>query len=231
MDESTPGYALPEADIHLLRRIASGEHTFRRSDLGSDFDSTVARLLALRERGLVRLLDGRIMRSRAGHYLAAGPCDLTPAGQQALEDGDRLGARPTPGVSEPAAIAYTIAECGPTRFLRVSMTGDVLAEPLAHHLLEIAAGQLFAHPRLVDVRQGRLVLSRADVGWLVQLVGGLRRVHGVSRVGVVTTDEMSFAVARMYASLNEQADPGFAVFRDPAEAEAWVCGERGDRSA
>jgi hypothetical protein len=191
----------------------------------------VAQLLALRERGLVHFLDGRLMRSQAGHYLAAGPCDLTPAGQQALEDDDRLGPRPTRGVPEPAAIAYTMAECGPTQFLRVSMTGDVLAEPLAHHLLEIAAGQLFAHPRLVDVRGGRLVLSRADVRWLVQLVGGLRRVHGVSRVGVVTTDEMSFGVARMYASLNEQADPGFAVFRDATEAEAWVCGKSGDRSA
>jgi hypothetical protein len=231
MAEHTPGYSLPDADIQLLRRIAAGEHTFRRSDLGSDLDSVIARLLTLRARGLVRLLDGRLMHSEAGHYLAAGPCDLTLAGRQALAEDDRLGPRSTRPEPDPAAIAYTMAECGPTRFLRVSMTGDVRVEPLAHHLLEIAAEQLFAHPRLVDVRGGRLALSRDDVRWLVQLVGGLRRVHGVSRVGVVASDDVSVGVAQMYATLNQQADPGFAVFRDAAEAEAWVCGEGGDRAA
>jgi hypothetical protein len=128
---------------------------------------------------------------------------------------------------EPEAIAFTIDECGPIRFLRVSMTGDVRAEPLAHHLLEIAAGQLFAHPRLVDIRRGSLALTRDDVRWLVQLVGGLRRIHGVSRVGVIAADDVSFGVARMYAMLNAEADPGFAVFRGAAEAEAWVCGGEG----
>ena len=123
------------------------------------------------------------------------------------------------------AITYTIDEeaCS-TTLLRVAMTDEVRAEPLVHHLLELAAGQLFGRPQLIDLRGGRLRLSRADVQWLAQLVAGLRRIHGVSRVGMVTTDDATFGVARMYAILNEQADPGFAVFRDLAEAEAWVCG-------
>ena len=110
------------------------------------------------------------------------------------------------------------------------MTGEVRAEPLAHHLLQIAAEQLFAHPRLVDIRRGSLALSRDDVGWLAQLVGGLRRIHGVSRVGLIAADDASFGVARMYATLNAEADPGFAVFRSADEAESWVCGAAGGMS-
>lgn len=123
------------------------------------------------------------------------------------------------------AITYTVDEACSTPLLRVAMTDDVRVEPLVHHLLELAARQLFARPQLIDVRVGRLRLSREDVQWLVQLVAGLRQIHGVSRVGMVTTDDATFGVARMYAMLSEQADPGFAVFRDLAEAEAWVCGD------
>jgi hypothetical protein len=44
---------------------------------------------------------------------------------------------------------------------------------------------------------------------------------------VITNDDVSFGVARMYATLNEEADAGFVIFRSAAEAEAWVCGDQG----
>jgi hypothetical protein len=58
-----------------------------------DFSALVGHLVELRERGLLRLEDGPIMRSQRGGYLMAGPCDLTEAGSRSLEQDRRLGPR------------------------------------------------------------------------------------------------------------------------------------------
>ena len=58
------------------------------------FDMLVDHLRQLRDRGLLRLDEGRIMKSQRGRYLMAGPCDLTDAGREALERDRRLGPRP-----------------------------------------------------------------------------------------------------------------------------------------
>ena len=50
-------------------------------------------LISLRDRGLLRLDDGRIMMSGRGKYLMAGPCDLTAAGRGAHGQDRRLGPR------------------------------------------------------------------------------------------------------------------------------------------
>jgi CheY-like chemotaxis protein len=120
-------------------------------------------------------------------------------------------------------ITYAIEVCGERLVLRVRMADDVRAEPLAHHLLHLAAEQLFAYPQLVDVRAGRLALSPDDVTWIAGLVAGLRHVHGASRVGMVVGDEASYVAARLYGTLATRSDPGFAVFRELTAAEGWVC--------
>jgi CheY-like chemotaxis protein len=120
-------------------------------------------------------------------------------------------------------ITYAIETCGGRSVLRVRMADDVRAEPLAHHLLHLAAQQLFACPQLIDVRAGRFALSRDDVTWIVGLVAGLRHVHGLSRVGMVVGDEASYVAAQLYGTLARRSDPGFAVFRELTAAEWWVC--------
>jgi hypothetical protein len=86
-----------QADFELLERVEAG-HVFRpedRSDVSrAAFQHTVQRLLSLRAVGLIRLLDGRLMRAADGSYLMAGPADLTPAGVAALAQDRRLGPRP-----------------------------------------------------------------------------------------------------------------------------------------
>ncbi len=82
------GPPLSDADMRLLSRLEGGEHTFRPgpgSSEGEDFDLLIQQLRSLRERGLIRLPDSRIMRTQRGPLLEAGPCELTHAGRQALE--------------------------------------------------------------------------------------------------------------------------------------------------
>jgi hypothetical protein len=87
---------LTEPEFRLLSRIEAGETTFRPSSVmraGETIESLVELLLALREKGFVALTESRIMRSQTGRVLAASPCNLTGAGQQALQANRGLGPR------------------------------------------------------------------------------------------------------------------------------------------
>jgi hypothetical protein len=94
MNPSRRPQPLSDEDVRVLG-LAQDGYTFRPKDAPSgDFDALVGHLVELRDRGLPRLEDGRIMRSERGGYLMAGPCDLTDAGREALEHDRRLGPRP-----------------------------------------------------------------------------------------------------------------------------------------
>jgi hypothetical protein len=89
-------HQLSDAEIALLARIEAGEHTFRPSSAartGETIDALIDGLRSLRDRGLIRLADSRIMQNQEGRYLGAGPCDLTATGREALEQDRRLGPR------------------------------------------------------------------------------------------------------------------------------------------
>lgn len=86
-----------DVEYELLAWLEAGHSVFRpvegTTSAKQEFQDTVARLLGLRERGLVQFSDGRIGRTEAGEYLLIGPCDLTPAGRLALERDRSLGPR------------------------------------------------------------------------------------------------------------------------------------------
>jgi hypothetical protein len=87
---------LSDSDVALLTRLAGGEHTFRPGNPPrpeESFEGLVAQLLTLRERGLVRFTDSKIMTRTDGKYLGVGPVDLTTGGREALERDRRLGPR------------------------------------------------------------------------------------------------------------------------------------------
>jgi hypothetical protein len=66
---------LSEKDFALLSRLEAGEHTFRpgtQPGPGENFDGLIAELLSLRERGLVRFTDSKIMTRTDGKYLGVG---------------------------------------------------------------------------------------------------------------------------------------------------------------
>jgi hypothetical protein len=85
---------LSDEDARLLA-LAEHGYTFRPKDASAgEFNALIGHLVELRDRGLLRLEDGRLMKSQRGGYLMAGPCDLTEAGHRALEHDRRLGPRP-----------------------------------------------------------------------------------------------------------------------------------------
>jgi hypothetical protein len=89
----TQNQRLSDADVRLLA-LAEHGHTYRPTDAADGvFDLLIDHLRQLRDRGLLRLDEGRIMKSQRGGYLMAGPCDLTEAGRHALEHDRRLGPR------------------------------------------------------------------------------------------------------------------------------------------
>jgi hypothetical protein len=73
---------LSAEDVALLQRIRDGERVFDPPSSKEAADPAwlrlIERLLSLRGRGLIRMNDPlRSHMSRAGGYLAAGPCELT----------------------------------------------------------------------------------------------------------------------------------------------------------
>lgn len=93
MSDAKPNQ-LSSVDVRLLS-LAEHSYTFRPSDAAEGvFDVLVDHLRQLRDRGLLRLDEGRIMKNQLGRYMMAGPCDLTEAGRRALAQDRRLGPRP-----------------------------------------------------------------------------------------------------------------------------------------
>jgi hypothetical protein len=73
---SSRGHQLSDADVLLLTRIEAGEHTFRPGSAprpGESFDALIGLLRSLRERGLIRLAESRIMQREDGRYLGRDP--------------------------------------------------------------------------------------------------------------------------------------------------------------
>jgi hypothetical protein len=80
---------LSDADVRLLALSEHG-HTYAPKDAAEGvFDLLIDHLRQLRDRGLLGLDAGRVMKSERGGYLMAGPCDLTDAGRRALEQNRR----------------------------------------------------------------------------------------------------------------------------------------------
>ena len=106
--------------------------------------------------------------------------------------------------------------------VRTQLTGVIRGDDLVQHALELGAAGHLARPLLLDARGARLELSESEIGWLADVVGGMRHVHGHAPVAMLTDDEASTEVARRYAMLMRAHNPHFATFRVPRDAEVWV---------
>jgi hypothetical protein len=76
------------AEYALLAWVESGHGVFQPAEPTEAerqaFQRTAARLLDLRERGLIQVAAAHISRSGSGHYLRIGPCALSVEGRTAL---------------------------------------------------------------------------------------------------------------------------------------------------
>ncbi|MGE5925824.1 MAG: hypothetical protein ACM357_00605 [Gemmatimonadota bacterium] len=106
--------------------------------------------------------------------------------------------------------------------VRTTVTGPVAADEFLPYLESLADGGLIGWPQIVDARNAALRITPQDVRRFVFIIDGVRARHGISRTAFITEDDATYGMLRMYSALGESADPGFAVFRHAADAEAWV---------
>lgn len=102
------------------------------------------------------------------------------------------------------------------------MRGVVTSDDLLAHIRARSEAGILGHPQLVDAREVQLELTTGDIRSIASLVGKLRSGSGMSRTAFVAQQDFAYGMARMYAALGVRDDPGFAVFRTMAEAEAWL---------
>lgn len=107
--------------------------------------------------------------------------------------------------------------------VRTTAHGLIRFDDLAAHLHALVDAGVARIPQLIDARDAQHDLPPSDIRRLVDLVGELQAVHGLShRTALVVSTPVDFGMARMYGALAEKVDPDFAVFRDLAEAEVWL---------
>jgi len=116
---------------------------------------------------------------------------------------------------------FTYAFDPEARLVRTTARGVIRFDDLASHVQALAAAGLARIPQLIDARQAQHELSSSDMRRLVGLVATLRTPgEHKGRTALVVTRAADYGMARMYGTLAEESDPGFAVFHDLAEAEA-----------
>ncbi len=109
-----------------------------------------------------------------------------------------------------------------TRTVRTNGRGVIRIDDFMEHVHALVKGKVFAYPQLIDAREAHLKITSHDVRRLVDRIKALRKIHGTARTAFVTRYPAAFGMMRMYATLSEEHDPGFAVFREIGEAEKWI---------
>ncbi len=100
--------------------------------------------------------------------------------------------------------------------------GDVRLEEMVALLSELAESRCLAYSQLFDARRVTLVVSAEEIRRLVSLTARLREEHGHARTAFIAESDVSFGLARMYATLASETDRGFMVYRTLDDGTAWL---------
>jgi hypothetical protein len=120
-------------------------------------------------------------------------------------------------------VPFTFAFDPAARIVRTTAHGLIRFDDLATHVRALVEAGLAGVPKLIDARHAQHDLSPSDIRRFVDLVTDSRAPDELRvRTALVLTTSVDDGMARMYGPLAEKADPGFAVFRDLAEGEAWL---------
>jgi energy-converting hydrogenase Eha subunit H len=106
--------------------------------------------------------------------------------------------------------------------VRVVGSGDIRIEDLVALLSELAEKRCLTCTQLFDARRVTLVLSAEEIRRLVALTARLREEHGNARTAFVAESDVTFGLARMYATLAADSDGGFMVYRTMEDGAAWL---------
>ncbi len=106
--------------------------------------------------------------------------------------------------------------------VRVVGNGDIRIEDLVALLSELAEKRYLTCTQLFDARRVTLVLSAEEIRRLVALTARLREEHGQARTAFIAESDVTFGLARMYATLAADSDGGFMVYRTMQDGAAWL---------
>jgi hypothetical protein len=105
-------------------------------------------------------------------------------------------------------------------------TGDIRIEDMVAYVSRLAELNVFAYAQRFDARGGLLLLTADETRRLVPLIARLRDQHGQARTAFIADTDVSFGMARMYATLSSDSDSGFMVYRTIEEGDAWLGWQR-----
>ena len=130
--------------------------------------------------------------------------------------------RPHQASTASPGIQFSVEASGLAR----NVVHGTLAAANCEALLEArqAAG-LLDHPLIIDARDATIELTLSEVRTLAARVRAVRERVAVGPTAFVASGDLSYGVARMYASFDEvEGLHGFGVFRTIEEAEHWIWG-------
>ncbi|MES3032427.1 MAG: hypothetical protein V4813_00365 [Gemmatimonadota bacterium] len=110
--------------------------------------------------------------------------------------------------------------------VRVTATGDLRIEDMAALVTALAEQQCFGYTQRFDARAATVLLTAEETRRIVPLVARLREEHGQARTAFIAESDVSFGMARMYATLAAETDSGFMVYRTIEEGDAWLGWQR-----
>jgi hypothetical protein len=113
-----------------------------------------------------------------------------------------------------------------TQRVQCVATGDIRLEDMAAHVTALADAHCLGYPQLFDARGAALTLTAEETRRIVPLIGRLRDEHGQARTAFIADSDVSFGMARMYATLAADSDTGFMVYRTLDEGTAWLGWQR-----
>ena len=108
----------------------------------------------------------------------------------------------------------------------VTATGDIRIEDMAAVVNRLAELRVFSYSQRFDARGAAIVMSAEETRRIVPLIGRLREEHGQARTAFIADSDVSFGMARMYATLSADTDSGFMVYRTIEEGDAWLGWQR-----
>ena len=122
------------------------------------------------------------------------------------------------------AITYDVEHN--TQRLMVVATGEIRIEDMAALVMDLAENRIFAYAQRFDARNASVMLNAEEVRRIVPLIARLREEHGHARTAFIAESDVSFGMARMYATLSADTDSGFMVYRTIEEGDAWLGWQR-----
>lgn len=108
----------------------------------------------------------------------------------------------------------------------VTATGDIRIEDMVALVTKLAELRVFAYSQRFDARGAAILMTAEETRRIVPLVARLREEHGQARTAFIADSDVSFGMARMYATLSADTDSGFMVYRAIEEGDAWLGWQR-----